>query len=122
MHDRGAGSPTEAELVGLTDNLGVVCLFREIVAFLLGEQAKVPVVYQDSTSVILLNTKGGVNTRAKHLRARVFITKELVELEEILVCYLNTKDMPADGASKALEGKGQKDYVNFVLGVKAFSG
>ena len=27
--------------------------------------------------------------------------------------------MPANGALKALEGKAQKDYENFVLGVKA---
>ena len=50
------------------------------------------------------------------------IAKELVELEEILVCYLNTKNMPADGASKALEGNAQKDYGTFVLGVRQFSG
>ena len=116
------GSPTEAELVGLTDNLGIVGLFREFVSFLIGEQAKVPIVYQDSTSVISLITLGGGITRTKHLTARMYIAKELVELQEILVCYLNTKDMPADGASKALEGKGQKDYANFVLGVKGFSG
>jgi hypothetical protein len=82
----------------------------------------VPIVYQDSTLVILLITKGGGITRTKHIRARMFIAKELVELLDILVCYLNTKDMPVDGASKALEGKAQKDYKNFVLGVNAFSG
>ena len=68
-----------------------------------------PVVYQDSTSVISLITVGGGITRTKHLRVRMYIAKELVELQEILVCYLNMKDMPADGTSKALEGKGQKD-------------
>ena len=54
------GSSTEAELVGLTDNLGIVGLFREFVSFLIGEQAKVPIVYQDSTLVISLITVGAV--------------------------------------------------------------
>ena len=69
------GSPTEAELVGLTDNLGIVGLFREFVSFFNGEQAKVPIVYQDSTSVISLITLGGGITRTKHLRARMYIAK-----------------------------------------------
>ena len=69
------GSPTEAELMGLTDNLGIVGLFREVVTFLIRKQAKMPVVYQDSTSVISLITKGGGIMRTKHLRARMFIAK-----------------------------------------------
>ena len=91
-------------------------------SFLIGKKALVPIVYEDFTSVISLITIGGSITRTKHLRARMHIAKELVELKEILVSYLNTKDMPADGASKALEGKAQKDYETFVLGMRQFSG
>jgi hypothetical protein len=92
------------------------------VSFLIGKKALVPIVYQDSTSVISPITKGGGITRTKHLWVRMHIAKELMELEEILVHYLNTKDMPADGAPKALEGKAQKDYETFVLGMRQFSG
>ena len=97
----------ECELVALTDKLRLIGLFYEFVWFLIGQAAKVPIVYQDSTSVISLITKGGGTTRTKHLRARMFIAKELVELREIIVLDLNTKKMPADGASKSLEGKPQ---------------
>ena len=115
-------SPTESELVGLTDNLGLVGLFYEFVCFLTGGRIGVPIVYQDSTSVISLITRGGGVTRTKHLRARMFIAKGLVESGEVLVCYLNTKDMPADGASKVVEGKNHSAFSDFVLGVVCFSG
>ena len=114
-------SPTECELVALTDKLRLIGLFHEFVSFLIGKEADVPIVYQDSTSVISLITKGGGMTRTKHLRAQMFIAKELVELREIIVLYLNTKKMPADGASKSLEGKPQKDYTDFVLGLVGFT-
>jgi hypothetical protein len=52
-------SPTEAELVGLTDNLGFMDLFQEFVMFLVGAKMRLPIVHQDSTSVITLVTQGG---------------------------------------------------------------
>ena len=114
-------SPTECELVALTDKLRLIGLFHEVVLFLIGKEADVPIMSQDSTSVISLITKGGGTTRTKHLRAQMFIAKELVELREIILLYLNTKKMPADGASKYLEGKPQQDYTDFVLGLVGFT-
>ena len=103
-------SPMECELVGLTDKVRLVGLFEEFVSFLIGGAALVPLVYQDSTSVISLIMKCGGTTRTKHLCARMFIAKELVELKKIIVLYLNTNKMTSDGASKSLEGKAQNDY------------
>ena len=51
----------------------------------------------------------------------MFIAKELVDLKEIIVLYLNTKRMPAYGASKSLEGKPQKDFADFVLETVSFT-
>ncbi len=48
-------SPTESELVALTDNLSLIELFEEFVNHSMG----IPTIYQDSTSVIVLVTKGG---------------------------------------------------------------
>ena len=114
-------SPTECELVALTDKLRLIGLSHEFLSFLTGKEADVPIVYQDSMSVISLITKGGGTTRTKHLRARMFIAKELVELRKIIELYLNTKKMPADEASKSIEGKPQKDYTDFVLGLVGFT-
>ncbi len=60
-------SPTEAELIGLSDNLGLVELFKEFVEFLVGRDINVPIVYQDCKAVISLVTIGGGVTRTKHL-------------------------------------------------------
>ncbi len=45
-------SQMDSELIGLTDNLGLVELFNEFVSFIAGTAVEIPIVYQDSTSVI----------------------------------------------------------------------
>jgi len=64
-------SPTEVELIGLTDNLGFVELFQEFVEFLVGRKVNIPIVFQHCNAVVTLVTKGGGITRTKHLRARM---------------------------------------------------
>ncbi len=117
-----AKSPTEAELVGLTDNLGLVELFHEFISFLSGKKAFIPVVYQDSNSVISLITIGGGVTRTKHMRARMNLAKESIEEKRVSICYLNTKEMPADGASKVLEGADFQKHADFVQGKSLLAG
>ena len=57
-------SPTEAELVGFTDNLGLVELFHEFVSFLLGHMAPIPIVFQDRTSAkrVLMQNESSFGT------------------------------------------------------------
>ncbi len=65
-------SPTEAELVGLTDNIGMVELFHEFWCFLNNNNELLkPIIHQDSMSVLTLITQGGGVTRTKHMRARM---------------------------------------------------
>jgi len=111
-----AKSPTEAELVGLTDNLGLVELFHEFLSFLFGEPIPLPIIYQDSTSVISLVTRGGGVTRTKHMRARVNLGKECFDEKRALIQYCHTKMMRADGASKVLEGSPFTQFARFVQG------
>jgi hypothetical protein len=51
-------SPTEAELVALSDNIGFAELFAEFVAFVMNSEQMKPLIYQDSTSVITMVTEG----------------------------------------------------------------
>jgi hypothetical protein len=60
-------SPTEAELIGLTDNLGLIELFHEFLEFLTMKKIDLPTIYQDCNAVVSLVTKGGGQTRTKHL-------------------------------------------------------
>jgi hypothetical protein len=72
-------SPTEAELIALSDNLGLVELFKEFLEFITQSKIPAPVVYQDCSAVVSLVTQGGGKTRTKHLRARMNLAKEMVD-------------------------------------------
>jgi hypothetical protein len=45
-------SPTEAELIALTDNLGLIELFREFLEFLTQSPVPMPTIYQDCSAVM----------------------------------------------------------------------
>ena len=72
-------SPTESELVALTDNIGFVELFEVFVSYITNREMGIPIIYQDSTSVITLVKKGGGVVRTKHLCARMHLEKEAVD-------------------------------------------
>jgi hypothetical protein len=103
-------SPTEAELVALSDNLALVELFSEFVAFVTDSKEIKPVIYQDSTSVITMVTEGGGAVRTKHMRTRMHLVLEAVRQNRAEIRYIGTKGMKADGLSKPLEGL---DFVKF---------
>ncbi len=112
-------SPTEAKLVGLTDNLGLVVLFHEFVTFLAGQKVPLPLVYQDSTLVVTLVMQGGGVTHKKHLRVRMHLTKESLEKKQLLIKHTKAEGMIADGASKPLEGKELNTYRRVVQGISS---
>jgi hypothetical protein len=97
-------SPTEAELVALSDELGFVELFAEFLSFVTNSKPSKPVVHQDSTSVIMMVTEGGGATRTKHMRTRLHLVIQAVKEDRIEIRYKNTKEMKADGLTKALGG------------------
>jgi hypothetical protein len=107
-------SPTEAELIGLSDNLGLVELFKEFVEFLVGRDIDVPIVYQDCKAVISLVTIGGGVTRTKHLRARMNLGKEMIDEKRVKVEYVMAEEMKADGFSKPLDPSGHNKFVELL--------
>lgn len=109
-------SPTESELVALTDNIGFVELFAEFFGFTTITEVKSPMIYQDFTSVISLVTKGGGVVRTKHLRVRMNLCKEAYDEERIRIGYANTNDMKADGLTKPLQGEQFQKLKTFMLG------
>ena len=111
-------SPTESELVALTDHIGFVEAFTEFFGFIVGEEAKAPTIYQDSTSVILLVTKGGGVVWTKHLRVRMNLCREAVQEKRIKVEYIHTSKMLADGLTKVFEGKEFISFCNNLLGIE----
>ena len=105
-------SPTESELVALTDYIGLVEAFGEFVAFIMNTLVQIPVIYQDSTSVISLVTNGGGVVRTKHLRVRMHLCKEVVDENRFKIVYVPTKRMIADGCTKAMEKRDFELFMN----------
>ena len=109
-------SPTEAELVGLSDSLSFVEIFAEFLAFVIDQKTHPPVIYQDNTSVISLFIKGGGINRTKHLHARMNLVGEAVRKRGLKVLYMPTEDMIADGFTEVLEGVKFGSFAKIVLG------
>ena len=72
-------SPTEAELVALSDNVNQVELFQELLEFMVNGATDKPVIHQDNTAVITLVTQGGGVARTKHMRTRMQLVLEAVK-------------------------------------------
>jgi hypothetical protein len=73
----------EAELVALSDNVGFIELFAELVAFVINEPMVTPVIYQDNT--IDMVTSGGGITRTKHMRTRLHLVLEAIKESRVVV-------------------------------------
>jgi hypothetical protein len=97
-------SPTEAELVALSDNVGFIELFAELVDFVINEtRGRTPVIFQDNTSVIDMVMSGGGITRTKHMRTRLHLVLEAINESRIVFKRVGTKEMKADGFAKCLD-------------------
>ena len=96
-----AKDSTEAELIALSDKTQDIlwcCDFLQEQ----GYNMEAPTIHQDNMSTVHLVTKGGGNPRTRHLRARQYCTKELVDQKSIIVVYTRTNDMIADVMTKSL--------------------
>jgi len=97
-------SPTESELVALTDNISLTELFHEFLEFVTASTINKPIIFQDCTAVIQLVTTGGGIPRTKHLRARMNAAREAIQQDRIQVVHCRAAIMRADGLTKPLEG------------------
>jgi hypothetical protein len=107
-------SPTEAELIALTDTVGLVELFQEFVEFVTKQKTGVPIAYQDCKAVVSLVTIGGGKLRTKHLRARMHLAKEMVDEGRLKVLYKEAEGMVADGFSKPYDPAKHKEFAEMV--------
>jgi hypothetical protein len=111
-------SPTEAETIALSDNVGLVELFREFLEFITQSKIPAPVVYQDCSAVVSLVTQGGGKTRTKHLQARMNLAKEMVDEGRLEIKHIKAPEMKADGLSKPYEAGMHGPFAKSILGEK----
>jgi hypothetical protein len=112
-----AKSPTDAEVIALSDNIDLIRLFREFLEFVRNEEVAKPVIFEDCKACIDLALNAGGQMRTKQMRSRVYRSKEFFDAKEAVLVYVNTERMWADGASKPL-GVVKKfgDYKSFLQG------
>ena len=97
-------SSTEAELVGLSDSLPQIIWTRE---FLIaqGYKAAAAIVYQDNVSTIALTKKGrSTSAKTRHVAIKYFFVKDREDAGEVVVQYMATDKIIADGLTKPLQG------------------
>jgi hypothetical protein len=111
-------SPTEAELIALTDNVGLVELFKEFVEFLTMQKIETPIIHEDCNAVVSLVTLGGGVTRTKHLRARMHLGKEMVDEKCLKVVYKKGDEMLVDGFSKPYDPAKHKPFDVELMGIQ----
>jgi hypothetical protein len=107
-------SPTEAELIALTDTVGLIELFQEFAEFVTKKKLEVPMAYQDCKAVVSLVTIGGGKLRTKQLRARMHLAKEMVDKGRLKVIYKEAENMVADSFSKPYDPVQHKAFAELI--------
>ncbi len=102
-------SSTEAEVVGLSDKIGDVLWFKELLneqeRYKSGNKQLPAIIFQDNKSAIRLMECGkSTSTNTKHINIRYFFVKDRLDAEEIKIVHLGTKAMIADVLTKPLQG------------------
>jgi hypothetical protein len=97
-------SSTEAELIALSDQSGLVIWSRDFLVAQ-GETPGPAVIGQDNQSAMALADRGAsVSERTRHIHIRHYWIKDRVDFGDIQIVYTPTEDMIADIFTKPLQG------------------
>ena len=94
---------TEAELIAMSSSANELMWAKQLCTDL-GLTAVKPTLWGDNKSANLLAANPISSDRSKHIRVRHLRVREFVELDEMVVKWIGTKDMLADGFTKVLPG------------------
>lgn len=97
-------SSTEAELVALSEGVMYVIWVRHWLESF-GHCLEPTTVYQDNMSVLqLLSGPRHQRQRTKHLHVRYFFVRDRVDMKQLNLCYMPTRQMLADVMTKPVTG------------------
>jgi hypothetical protein len=111
-------SSTEAALIALSDNVGMILGISEFLEQL-GVNVCENVIYQDNTSAITMANSGVVKVDSlRHIKIRAAQLKELLEdkSNKLRLEYLPTEDMLADILTKSIHGERLAKLSGIMLG------
>jgi Reverse transcriptase (RNA-dependent DNA polymerase) len=109
-------SSTEAELVGVSDVMGLILWTRRFLQAQ-GYTVSDNVVYQDNQSAMLLQNNGRMSSskRTRHIDIRYFFVTDNIQNKNMRVEYCPTDDMLADFFTKPLQGSKYRRFRSMVL-------
>ena len=111
-----ARSSSEAELYALDDVLAQLQWGVNLMNEIGYRQDPVP-LFQDNKSTIVMAEKGdGLDGRSKHIKARYFYVKHLIDRGVLKVVYLPTKEMVPDVLTKPMSGQDFRKFRAMILG------
>jgi hypothetical protein len=111
-------SSTEAELIALSDNVGMILGISDFLDDL-GIKVSENVIFQDNTSAITMANSGVVKVDSlRHIKIRVAQLKGLLDdkSNKLRLEYLPTEDMLADILTKAIHGERLAKLASGILG------
>jgi hypothetical protein len=103
-----AGDTTEAELIAMSSTANELMWAKQLCTDL-SLTAQKPTLWGDNKSANLLAVNPISSDRSKHIRVRHLRVREYVELDEMTVKWIGTKEMLADGFTKVLPGPALAD-------------
>jgi hypothetical protein len=98
-----AGDTTEAELIAMSAAANELMWVKQLCTDM-SIYAHQPTLWGDNKSANLLATNPISSDRSKHIRVRHLRVREAIDLEELKVEWIGTKEMLADGLTKILNG------------------
>ena len=109
-------SSTEAEIVGVHDNMPAV-LFTRYFLEAQGYPLKPSIIHQDNQSSILLETNGrGSSSKwTRHMNTRYFFVADCVKRRQIEIRYCPTDAMIGDFFTKPLGGAKFRRFRNIIM-------
>ena len=112
-----ARSSTEAELIGVDDEIGKI-IWTKLFIEAQGYEVIKNILYQDNKSSILLETNGrkSVGKRSRHLNVRYFFVTDQVEKGNLEIEYCPTDKMIGDFMTKPTQGKKFIEFRKNILG------
>ena len=99
---------TEAELIAMSSAANELMWLKKLCTDL-SLSVYMPTLWGYNKSAKLLATNPVSSDRSKHIRVRHLRVRDAVEAEEILIDWIGTKFMLADGPTKLLPGPASSD-------------
>ena len=103
-----AGDTTETELISMSSTANELMWAKQLYTDV-SITAQKPTLWGDNKSANLLAVNPISSDRSKHIRVRHLRVREYVELDEMTVKWIGTKEMLADGFTKVLPGPALAD-------------